>query len=277
MRAAVVDAFTDRAFAGNPAAVVLLPEDAPAPSPEWMQAVAAEFNLSETAFVSPLGDSQYRLRWFTPEVEVELCGHATLATAHWLLEQNLQTGPMSFRTMSGWLRAEGVPGSVTVSLPLVPVVDTRAPDGFDQAMGFMSYELLGFTGQSEALQRNALVLVDPTDLRDMQLNLRKLAALPLGGVIATAAADEPALAKGIDVLSRYFAPALGIDEDPVTGSAHSTLAHYWCHRLGRDQFRAAQLSRRGGVLDVHLDVTGDEPLVRVSGRAVTTMDVDLRV
>ncbi|MGJ7442390.1 PhzF family phenazine biosynthesis protein [Aquipuribacter sp. MA13-6] len=277
MRAAVVDAFTDRAFAGNPAAVVLLPQDEPAPSPEWMQSVAGEFNLSETAFVSPLGHSQYRLRWFTPEVEVELCGHATLATAHWLLEQGLQTGPMSFRTMSGWLRAEGVPGSVTISLPLVPVVDTRAPDGFDQAMGFMSYELLGFTGQSEALQRNALVLVDPTDLRDMQLNLRKLAALPLGGVIATAAADEPALAKGVEVLSRYFAPALGIDEDPVTGSAHSTLAHYWCHRLGTDRFRAAQLSRRGGVLDVHLDVTGDEPLVRVSGRAVTTMDVDLRV
>ncbi|WP_380165988.1 PhzF family phenazine biosynthesis protein [Jannaschia sp. R86511] len=277
MRAAVVDAFTDRAFAGNPAAVVMLPVDAPLPSPEWMQSVAAEFGLSETAFVSPLGDSQYRLRWFTPEVEVELCGHATLATAHWLLEQGLQTGPMSFRTMSGWLRAEGVPGSVTISLPLVPVVDTRAPEGFEQAMGFVSHQLIGFTGQSEALQRNALVLVDPLDLRDMQLNLRKLAGLPLGGVIATALADETARAKGVDVLSRYFAPALGIDEDPVTGSAHSTLAHYWCQELGVTRFRASQLSQRGGVLDVELDDGGDEPVVRVSGRAVTTMEVDLRV
>jgi len=277
MRAAVVDAFTDRAFSGNPAAVVLLPAEGPAPSPDWMQSVAAEFALSETAFVSSLGNSQYRLRWFTPELEVELCGHATLATAHWLLEQGLQTGPMSFRTMSGWLRAEGVPGSVTISLPLVPVVDTRAPDGFDQAMGFINYQLIGFTGQSVALQRNALVLVDATDLRDMQVNLRRLTALPLGGVIATAAADEPARAKGIDVLSRYFAPALGIDEDPVTGSAHSTLAHYWCHELGTTGFRAAQVSPRGGLLDVDLDDSEDETLVRVSGRAVTTMDVELRV
>lgn len=277
MRAAVVDAFTDRAFAGNPAAVVLLPAHAPAPSPEWMQSVAAEFGLSETAFVSPLGGSQYRLRWFTPSIEVELCGHATLATAHWLLEQGLESGPMSFRTMSGWLQADGRPGEVTISLPLVPVTDLQAPAGFDQAMGFVSYDLLGFTGQSEALQRNALVLVDPTDLRDMQLNLRKLASLPLGGVIVTAVADEPAAAKGIDVLSRYFAPALGIDEDPVTGSAHSTLAHYWCRELGSPRFRAAQLSPRGGLLDVFLDDSGDEPVVRVTGGAVTMMDVTLRV
>jgi predicted PhzF superfamily epimerase YddE/YHI9 len=276
MRAAVVDAFTDRAFAGNPAAVVLVPPDA-SPTPEWMQQVAAEFGLSETAFVVPMGAAQYRLRWFTPSIEVELCGHATLATAHWLLEQGLETGRMSFRTMSGWLHADGRPGQVTITLPIVPLADTRAPEGFDQAMGFLSYELIGFTGQSEALQRNAMVLVDPLDLRDVQLNLRRLAQLPLGGVIVTAPADEPAAAKGVDVLSRYFAPALGIDEDPVTGSAHSTLAVYWCRQLGRRSFRAAQLSPRGGVLDVVLDHRGDEPVVHLSGGAVTMMDVQLRV
>jgi predicted PhzF superfamily epimerase YddE/YHI9 len=277
MRAAVVDAFTDRAFAGNPAAVVLLPVDAPTPSPEWMQSVAAEFGLSETAFVSPLGASQYRLRWFTPSIEVELCGHATLATAHWLLEQGLETGPMSFRTMSGWLTATGVPGHVTIGLPLVPLADTRAPEGFDQAMGFLSYDLLGFTGQSEALQRNAMVLVDPLDLRDLHLNLRKLAQLPLGGVIVTARADDSAASKGIDVLSRYFAPALGIDEDPVTGSAHSTLADFWCRELGTRSFRAAQTSPRGGLIDVHLDDSGEDQVVRLTGGALTTMDVTLRV
>ncbi|MFC3686827.1 PhzF family phenazine biosynthesis isomerase [Aquipuribacter hungaricus] len=277
MRAAVVDAFTDRAFAGNPAAVVLLPADAPTPSPRWMQQVAAEFALSETAFVEPLGGSRYRLRWFTPSIEVELCGHATLATAHWLLEQGLESGPMTFRTMSGWLAADGRPGEVTITLPVVPLVDTRAPDGFDQAMGFLSYELLGFTGQSEALQRNAMVLVDPVDLRDVTLNLRKLASLPLGGVIVTAAADETAAARGVDVLSRYFAPALGIDEDPVTGSAHATLAGYWCRQLGRSSFRAWQLSERGGALDVVLDDRGEEPVVHLTGGAVTMMDVTLRV
>ena len=277
MRAAVVDAFTDRAFSGNPAAVVLVPPDGPSPSPEWMQQVAAEFGLSETAFVVPLGGSQYRLRWFTPSIEVDLCGHATLATAHWLLEQGLESRRMAFRTMSGWLHAEGRPGEVTITLPVVPLVDTRAPDGFDQAMGFISYELIGFTGQSEALQRNAMILVDAVDLRDVHLNLRKLAALPLGGVIVTAAADEPAVAKGVDVLSRYFSPALGIDEDPVTGSAHSTLAEYWCRHLGRSSFRAWQVSRRGGTVEVVLDQEGDEPVVHLTGGAVTTMDVELRV
>ena len=277
MRAAVVDAFTYRAFAGNPAAVVLVPPDCPAPSPGWMQQVAAEFGLSETAFVMPLGASQYRLRWFTPSIEVELCGHATLATAHWLLEQGKESRRMAFRTLSGWLHAEGRPGQVTITLPVVPLADTRAPDGFDQAMGFLSYELIGFTGQSEALQRNAMVLVDPVDLRDVRLNLRKLAQLPLGGVILTAAADEPATARGVDVLSRYFAPALGIDEDPVTGSAHSTLAEYWCRHLGRPSFRAWQVSPRGGMVEVALDEDGDEPVVHLTGGAVTTMEVELRL
>jgi predicted PhzF superfamily epimerase YddE/YHI9 len=277
MQAAVVDAFTDHAFAGNPAAVVWLPEGTPSPSPEWMQSVAAEFALSETAFVSPLGADQFRLRWFTPSVEVELCGHATLATAHWLLERGIATGPMSFRTMSGRVSADGSPGRVRIGLPLLPVTDYRAPDGFEEAMGFLSYELVGFTGQSEALQRNALVLVEPVDLRDLHLNLRKLERLPLGGVIVTAPADEVATAKGVDVLSRYFAPALGIDEDPVTGSAHCTLAAYWCAELGTRSFRAAQVSPRGGVLDVELDDSGDEPVVQLTGGAVTTMEVTLRV
>lgn len=276
MRAAIVDAFTEKAFAGNPAAVVLLQHDDARVTPAWMQSVAAEFNLSETAFVTPEGPGSYLLRWFTPSVEVELCGHATLATAHWLLEQGLADGPISFRTLSGRLTAHGLPGRVEIGLPLLPLAEARPPEGFEQAMGFLDYELLGFTGQTEALQRNALVLVDPVDLRDVQINLKRLGSLPLGGVIVTAPADEQAAAKGVQVLSRYFAPALGIDEDPVTGSAHSTLADYWCGRLASRSFRAAQLSERGGILDVTLDDSGDDVVVRLQGGAVTVMDVTLR-
>lgn len=278
MRAAIVDAFTDRAFAGNPAAVVLLAADGPEPSPEWMQSVAAEFKLSETAFVTPEATpGQFRLRWFTPSVEVELCGHATLAAAHWLFEQGIAHGSVGFRTLSGRLEATGAAGEVTIQLPLVPLTDVEAPEGFDQAMGFLSYDLVGFTGQAQALERNALVLVDPLDLRDVQLNLKKLGQLPLGGVIVTAEADHRAVAQGAQVMSRCFLPAIGIDEDPVTGSAHSTLASYWCRRLGTRSFRAAQVSARGGLLDVVLDDSGDSQVVRLTGGAVTVMDVTLRV
>ena len=280
MQAAVVDAFTDRAFAGNPAAVVLLPAQEPPPSAGWMQQVAAEFALSETAFLRPTAGSAYELRWFTPTMEVELCGHATLASAHLLLELGLQSGPMSFSTRSGLLRADGVAGQVQIMLPRLPVPETPAPAGFEAVLGSVSHHLLGFTGQLDARQRNALVLVDPVDLRHLQVDLRRLAALPLAGVIVTAAADDAAAAEGVQVLSRYFAPAVGIDEDPVTGSAHCTLADHWCRELGVRQFRAAQLSRRGGIMDVRLGDDGDDgddPVVHLSGRAVTTMEVRLRV
>ncbi len=278
MPAAIVDAFTDRPFAGNPAAVVLLDGDR-VPPDSWLQDMAAELRLSETAFLVPLRPGRYGLRWFTPVVEVALCGHATLASAHWLFEtgQVDASGPdggtVLFETRSGQLRADGRPGSVRINLPAVPVATTTTPPGFDKALGFLSYELLGLTGQPEPRERNAMILVHPTDLRDLTVNLRKLADLPLGGLIVTAPADAEAAAAGVDVLSRYFAPARGIDEDPVTGSAHCTLADYWTRRLGRTGFRAMQLSQRGGVLDVSLEGIR----VQLTGGAVTVMDITLRV
>ena len=277
MHAAVVDAFTDRPFAGNPAGVVLL-EGERMPPDSWLQAVAAEFKLSETAFLVPLRPGHYGLRWFTPVVEVELCGHATLASAHWLFEtgrvdaSGSDGGTVVFETRSGRLRADGRAGSVRIDLPTVPVATTNAPPGFEKALGFLSYELLGFTGQPEARERDAMILVHPTDLRDLTINLRKLGDLPLRGLIGTAPADAEAAAAGIDVLSRYFAPAVGVDEDPVTGSAHCTLADYWTRRLGRTAFRAMQLSSRRGVLDVNLDGIR----VQLTGGAITVMDVTLR-
>lgn len=277
MHAAIVDAFTDRPFAGNPAGVVLLDGDR-VPPDSWLQSIAAELSLSETAFLVPLGPGRYGLRWFTPVVEVELCGHATLASAHWLYETGRvdvagpDGGAVVFETRSGPLRAEGKAGNVRINLPVVPIASTTPPPGFEKALGFLSYELLGFTGQPDPRGRNALVLVHPADLRDLTLNLRKLADLPMQGLIVTAAADAEAAAGGVDVLSRYFAPAVGIDEDPVTGSAHCTLVDYWSRQLRRPSFRAAQLSARGGVLDVSLDGTR----VTLSGNAVTVMDLSIK-
>lgn len=275
MRAAVVDAFTAEPFAGNPAAVVLLPADGPDPAPAWLQAVAREFNLSETAFLAPAGAGRYRLRWFTPTVEVELCGHATLAAAHWLMEQGLCAEEVRFDTVSGTLtaRARG-DGRVSLDLPAVPLGPVAAPGGLAEALGAPSAEVVGVTGQATQLQRNALVLLTAADLRDLRPDVRALAALPLGGAIVTAPADEAARATGVDVLSRYFCPAVGIPEDPVTGSAYCTLAGYWCERLGRTSFRAAQLSERGGLLDVALDA--DPARVEVTGSATAVMDVTLR-
>jgi PhzF family phenazine biosynthesis protein len=259
----IVDAFTAAPFAGNPAAVCLL--DAPA-SPEWMQHVAGEMNLSETAFVVSRG-AAFDLRWFTPAIEVDLCGHATLAAAHVLWETGRlpPAGTARFSTRSGTLTARKADDWIELDFPATPVRPLGPEDGPPTAWT----EALGTTAVEIARSRfDVLVEVEHGRVvRALAPDMARLAALPARGVIVTSRSDVP----GVDFVSRFFAPAAGIDEDPVTGSAHCALAPYWSERLGRDEFLAHQVSARGGVLRVAL--AGDR--VRIGGQAVTVMRGEL--
>ena len=254
-----VDAFTDEAFRGNPAAVCLLGEAAPE---EWMQRVAAEMNLSETAFLTPRDDG-YRLRWFTPTVEVELCGHATLASAHVLWESG-QLRPddvARFHTRSGLLTAARDEGDITLDFPASPSEDAAAPEGLAEA--------LGVTPRRVARGRyDYLVEVDSGEtVRRLAPDFRALGEIEVErGVIVTAPG-----ADGVDFVSRFFAPAAGVDEDPVTGSAHCCLGPYWSRRLGRTDLVGYQASERGGT--VRVAVCGDRVLL--GGRAVTVFRGEL--
>jgi predicted PhzF superfamily epimerase YddE/YHI9 len=283
--AAVVDAFTSRPFAGNPAAVVLLPGETPAAGgadthPDgWHQAVAAEFALAETAFVRPRDDGSWSLRWFTPRTEVDLCGHATIAAAHWLWERGLAPDAdvdptqLTFRTRSGDLGAtRDAEGRVVLDLPLRPVLDDSPVDGLDDVLG-IPYRWVGTAAGVSAERRNGVAVAEAADLLALAPDLAALAALPLGGLIVTAlpdAADERFV--GVDVVSRYFAPAVGVPEDHVTGSAHCTLVDLWAGELGREMLRCRQVSARGG--DVLVTRAGGRALV--AGHAVTVSDVSLR-
>ena len=258
----IVDAFTDRAFAGNPAAVCVL--DAPLPE-ATMQAVAAEMNLSETAFVHPLpeGAARYALRWFTPAKEIPLCGHATLATAHVLLrERGVKADVLRFQTLSGELPVAAAAGAaLTMDFPLdaphpydasKPLVDAVGARVTDARVGARSGNVLLRLPDEDAV-RNAR-----PDPRAM------LAAADVKGVILTARASEPA---STDFVSRYFTPWYGIDEDPVTGSSHTLLAPYWARELGKSTLNARQVSRRGGDMTVkvrddgRVDLTGSARVV----------------
>jgi PhzF family phenazine biosynthesis protein len=249
----IVDAFAEGPFAGNPAGVVLLDEPR---DDSWRQAVAAELRHSETAFLEPAGPGSWSLRWFTPTVEVDLCGHATLASAHVLWETGrLGTGmPARFVTRSGELAAVRLwDGRIELDLPVDLVRPIEPPAGLGAALGCEPV----FVGSGAA---NVLVeLASAADVRQLAPDQAWLASLP-DGLIATALADVP----GAAIVSRYFCPAGGIPEDPATGSAHCALAAHWAPRLG-PSFRAFQVSDRGGVLDITL--RGDR--VGVAGRAVT--------
>jgi PhzF family phenazine biosynthesis protein len=263
MRAFVVDAFTDTAFRGNPAGVVQV--DAPADA-VWMQSVAAELKHSETAFVSPRPGG-YDLRWFTPLVEVDLCGHATLAAAHVLATGSGDPGPFAFETRSGTLTARVLSdGAVTLDFPARAVSPVRAPDGLDAAL---AVEPLGCYGNGMDL------LVEVADARavaSLRPDIALLAEVDCRGVIVTAAGDgSSGAAQGADFVSRFFAPRVGVDEDPVTGSAHCALAPFWSERLGRESLVGAQLSGRGGRVVVR--VAGDR--VELTGRAVTVIAGEL--
>lgn len=251
-----VDAFTDEAFRGNPAAVCLLPGPR---SERWMAAVAREMNLSETAFLLPEGEA-WRLRWFTPEVEVELCGHATLASAWILFEHGLAdpAHPVAFLSRSGPLAATRRGGRIELDFPAKREAAAPTPPGLADALGI----------EPLYVGRNAfdyLVLApDAGTVRRLAPDFGALKALPVRGVIVTAASDR----AGCDFVSRFFAPAVGVDEDPVTGSAHCCLAPFWGTRLGRTELQAWQASARGGALSLRL--AGER--VILAGCAVTVME-----
>lgn len=254
-----VDAFTDRPFAGNPAAVCVLPGPA---GERWMQSVAGEMNLSETAFLHPEGDG-FRLRWFTPAVEVDLCGHATLASAHVLWEAGVITpgAQARFWTRSGLLTATRSDGWITMDFPARPVTPAPPPPELTRALratvvaaGASAYDLLAEVA-SEA------------ELRALAPDLQSVAQIPVRGVIVTSPSSTP----GYHFVSRFFAPRAGVPEDPVTGSAHCTLAPYWAERLGRTQLVGYQASSRGGV--VRVQVQGDRVLL--AGQAVTVLRGEL--
>lgn len=253
-----VDAFTSDIFHGNPAAVCLLEKEMP---DSWLQAVAAEMNLSETAFLLR-GDEDYQLRWFTPQVEVDLCGHATLASAHVLFSTGRAAvgQEVRFHTRSGILSAVENDGWITLNFPSRPVRTVAEPEGLKEALGLLPR----YIGMGEDL----LVEVSSERLvRECTPDFARLKQIPVRGVILTARADT----DGVDFVSRFFGPQVGINEDPVTGSAHTSLAPYWSEKLGKTDFTAWQISARGGVLKVSL--LGDR--VAISGQAVMVMQGEL--
>jgi PhzF family phenazine biosynthesis protein len=251
----IVDAFTDRAFAGNPAGVCLLTEPAPEP---WMQSVAAEMNLSETAFLVPQPDG-YALRWFTPTVEVALCGHATLASAHvlWESERARRDQTIRFQTKSGWLTADRTGSGIQLDFPACMAHKCDPPADLLAALNLSPV----FVGQ------NGLDFLFVTDsaaaVREARPDFARLSALKLRGVIITAPGDD----RNYDFVSRFFAPGSGVLEDPVTGSAHCCLGPYWSQRLGKTELIGFQASRRTGM--VHVRCAGER--VKLGGRAVTVV------
>jgi PhzF family phenazine biosynthesis protein len=255
-----VDAFTDRPFAGNPAAVVWLDADADS---AWMQHVAAEMNLAETAFIRKLPDG-YSLRWFTPKVEVDLCGHATLASAHALWASGtVADDPLRFHTRSGVLTCTRAGDRIELDFPATPPQESNADPQLLVALGTTA----AYFGRTRF---DVLVQVpSAADLRALRPDFRKLGSIEARGVIATAVSDDPKY----DFISRFFAPQVGIDEDPVTGSAHCALAPYWAAKLGKTTLTAFQASERGGTL--HLRLTGER--VILGGHAVTVFDGHLVV
>jgi PhzF family phenazine biosynthesis protein len=254
-----VDSFTNKPFAGNPAGVCILSEHR---DDSWMQNVAREMNLSETAFLHK-SDDGFDLRWFTPSLEVDLCGHATLASAHILWENGIlnQNEQARFHTRSGLLTAERKDQWIELDFPALPDKKVAAPKTLSKILGAKPR----YVGKS---RMDYIVEVDSEKtVRKMKPNAAQLAKLPFRGLIVTA----PATSKPYDFVSRFFAPRVGIDEDPVTGSAHCCLGPYWQKRLGKNEFLAQQVSARGGVIRVR--VCGNH--VKISGEAVTVLRAEL--
>lgn len=255
-----VDAFTDKAFAGNPAGVCLLDHTRP---DAWMQALAAELKHSETAFLLPEGDG-YRLRWFTPGAEVDLCGHATLASAHILFSTG-RVGADSvirFFTRSGVLTARLNDGWIELNFPATTAHPALPPDGLLEAAGIRQAHFIGKNDYDYLVE-----VEDEALVRSLSPDFRALKSIPIRGVIVTAPSSG-----GFDFVSRFFAPYVEIDEDPVTGSAHCTLTPFWSAKLGKDHFTAFQASARGGVVRTRLE--GDR--VALGGQAVTIYEASLK-
>lgn len=253
-----VDAFASRAFEGNPAAVC--PLDTWLPD-SLMQAIAAENNLSETAFFVPGGDG-YAIRWFTPEAEVELCGHATLASAFVVFnELGFDGDTVVFDSRSGPLPVTRDGDRFTLDFPAQPPVACATPAGVEAAFGG--------TRPVECLRSADLLVVfaSADEVRSASPDIGLLARVPARGIIITAADSE------YDFVARFFAPSVGIPEDPVTGSAYTQLAPYWSARTGKTRFHARQVSRRGG--DVSCELAADRVLI--SGKAVKTLEGTFRL
>ena len=258
----IVDAFTSRPFTGNPAAVVPLhcwPTD-----DRWLQNVAMEMNLSETAFIVPNGHA-FDLRWFTPRVEVDLCGHATLASAFTIYQLGLngQSTELKFSTRSGILHATRHDDQIQMDFPIKPRKPVAAPEHLLEALAITPT----YIGKSEY---DYLLEVETEDeLRAIEPDFTQLAQVDCRGIIVTSKSNDPAY----DFMSRFFGPAVGVDEDPVTGSAHCCLANHWQERTGKDKFTAYQASQRGGI--VHLQIHEDR--VMLSGQAITVAQGELLI
>ena len=261
MRLRTVDAFAEKPFTGSPAAVLVLDE---APSDEWMAAVARETNLPDTGFVirEDVPDADFRLRWFTPTVEIDLCGHATLASAHCLFEDGVAR-PIRFATRSGVLTVDQRPdGSLAMDFPVWAATEVEAREAVAAALG-APVEWTGRTANGAFL---LALLSDEEAVRALRPNLEAVSALDSSvGLIPTAPAAD---GRAYDFVSRVFAPQAGIPEDPVTGSAHTVLAPYWAERLGRTSLVGLQVSARSGFVGVELN--GDR--VTITGHSVTVFD-----
>ncbi len=257
-----VDSFTSRIFSGNPAGVCLLEKPR---TEEWMRSVAREMNLSETAFLLPEGE-HFRLRWFTPKAEVTLCGHATLASAHILWEQGVLPADRQgvFETLSGRLTADRRGEWIALNFPARPVRPVDPPPGLLEGLGI---ERAGFVGR---YREDYLVEVEEEAVvRRLSPDFSALLQVETRGTVVTARADG----GEYDFVSRFFAPAVGVNEDPVTGSAHCALTPYWSAKLGKQELTAYQASERGGVLRLSLE--GER--VVIEGQAVTVFRAEMRV
>ncbi len=256
-----VDAFTDKPFSGNPAAVCIMQETR---DDVWMQNIAREMNLSETAFLIKVDDG-YNLRWFTPAFEVDLCGHATLASAHVLYElrEAAVSDEIRFHTRSGILTASKNGDWINLDFPAEPGETVEYPA--------VLLEALGVSAEKVEILKNRMdymIVVDSEEaVRSLKPDFNLLASVEMRGLIVTAKSES----EEYDFVSRFFAPLAGVNEDPVTGSAHCCLAPYWCEQLGKDQLTGYQASARGGVVGVRID--GDR--VVISGQAVTVLRGEL--
>jgi PhzF family phenazine biosynthesis protein len=250
-----VDAFTNTPFTGNPAAVCVLAESA---EEDWMQNVASEMNLAETAFLVPHRDG-FHLRWFTPVTEVELCGHATLASAHVLWEEQYlkSDATIHFYTLSGVLTARRNGSWIELDFPADPIQTTVPPNGLLDTLGVTA----SYVGRGKFY--HFVEVASEELLRQITPNFSQLKAVEMLGVIVTSQASS----SEYDFVSRFFAPRVGIDEDPVTGSAHCSLAPYWSQKLGRETLIGYQASKRGGL--VHVQIQDDRVLL--GGQAITVM------
>ena len=268
MRIFHVDAFAEAPFTGNPAGVCLLDSTQ---SEEWMQHIAAEMNLSETAFVDiQSGGSDSSLRWFTPTTEVSLCGHATLATAHILWEHGIvESGQEThFHTKSGLLSAAKRKEQIELGFPWRQVQLVDAPPRLEEALGVKEPKYIGKYG-TDTGSLYLLELGSDQEVRELKPDFRGLRATDSRATIVTALSSS----SEFDFVSRFFAPAVGIDEDPVTGSAHCYLAPFWAERLGKTELTGFQLSARTGVVRCRLA----EGQVMLCGKAVTVMQGEVLV